>query len=1099
MSGTIEKQALDIQNENEWIKVLFDATPLACRLMKRLGNGEFEPLECNEASVELFNFRDKKEFKERYFETYPEYQPNGRNSIEEGIKYLEKAYVEGSCVVNFYFQAIDGAPFPTEVTLVRVKYGGDDVIAGYTRDMREHKKMMDDIARQGNLLYVINHVAALLLAATNEEKFEASLLEGMEFIGRCLEADCVQIWPSATHDGTLNFFLKYQWLSEIGRQAAPVAIGSAIPCSARWQALFLRGECLNSPIAELPQEDQNLLRPLGLLSTVSIPLFYRDTLWGVFCVDDCHQERHFAESEIGILHSAGLMLVNAIKRNEQAALIRDVHERTQLLLDKTPLAINFLDRDCKVFDCNEEALRLFNWKDKQEYMAHFLDASPEYQPDGSRSRDMIPVNINKAFEEGMCGFEWEHQTSDGIPMPTEVTLVRVTYAGDYAVAGYVRDLREYKKMMRDIRESAVKLEAALRDTQRANNAKSDFLANMSHEMRTPLNAIIGLSGLSLESGGLDEETCSNLEKIYNSGEMLLSIVNDILDISKIEAGKMELVEVDYDVPSLINDAVTQNILRIGEKPITFKLAIGEDIFSRLYGDDLRVRQIMNNLLSNAIKYTQEGTVELGVRCVRDNGRVWVTIRVKDTGTGIRPEDLGALFHDYAQVDLKANRKTEGTGLGLQITKNLAEMMHGTIDVESEYGKGSVVTVRIAQKFISDVHIGQEVVDSLKNFRYVDAKRGRNAQLKRISLPYARVLVVDDNLTNLVVAKGLLKPYGMQVDCVTDGQQAIDAIRSASVRYNAVFMDHMMPGIDGVEATRIIREEIGTEYAANVPIIAFSANAIVGNEAMFLSKGFQAFISKPIEIAQLDEVIHRWVRDKDQEERLLEQKKRDEQESPVTSGGETQRSGAARRSGIDRRALGMGSHALNIGKGIGRFDGNRNAYFEVLRSFATNTSPLLELMKDVGREQLADYTIIVHGIKGASRSIGADSFANVAERLEVAAKAGDFEFISTHNASFLQSAWQLISEINDMLARVYPEKSKQKKDKPDMDLLKKLLDACKCFDTDAIDKALTELDLYEYESGGDLIDVILKSANQYNFKEIKEKLIALFSKQEVQNE
>ncbi|MCL2539534.1 MAG: ATP-binding protein, partial [Oscillospiraceae bacterium] len=564
-----------------------------------------------------------------------------------------------------------------------------------------------------------------------------------------------------------------------------------------------------------------------------------------------------------------------------------------------------------------------------------------------------------------------------------------------------------------------------------------------------------------------------LEKIYNSGEMLLSIVNDVLDISKIEAGKMDLVESDYDVPSLINDTVTQNILRIGEKPIELKLDIGEDLFSQLHGDELRVKQIINNLLSNAIKYTDKGTVELSVHCEREDEKVWVTIIVSDTGIGIREEDMENLFSDFAQMDLLSHRKTEGTGLGLPITKNLAGMMGGTIEVSSEYSKGSVFTVRIAQRFISEVRIDQKVVDNLKSFRYSDEKRGKNAQLKRISLPYARVLVVDDNLTNLDVAKGLMKPYGMQVDCVSSAQQAINAIRDGKVRYNAVFMDHMMPGIDGIEATRIIRETIGTEYARNVPIIALTANAIIGNESMFLSKGFQALVSKPIEIARLDEVIRRWVRDKEQEKTPL-------------SDTETEH-GPARQI-LENVQIPM----LNIPGGLKLYGGDEDIYLKILRSYATNSGALLEGLKAVNADSLDDYSIVVHGIKGSSRSIGADLAGDLAEALEKAAKAGEYAFVKENNAVLIECVAGLTGSIKGLLEMTAEENSKPQKDRPDTELLRKLFNACDNFAADEIEALIKELDSYEYESGGDLAEELVKYANQFNFIAIKEKLAALFA-------
>jgi signal transduction histidine kinase/CheY-like chemotaxis protein len=413
-----------------------------------------------------------------------------------------------------------------------------------------------------------------------------------------------------------------------------------------------------------------------------------------------------------------------------------------------------------------------------------------------------------------------------------------------------------------VRERTGALEEQTRATQAASEAKSNFLANMSHEMRTPMNAIIGFSELMLNGNEVRGEVRENLKNVYNAGRTLLGIVNDLLDISKIESGKFEVIPVEYDTPSLINDTIAQNINRIGEKPIRFRVALDGSMPSKLLGDDLRVKQICSNLLSNAFKYTREGSVEWKVACEREGDDVWMTIEVTDTGIGIRPEDMEKLFSDYGQVDVRSNRRIEGTGLGLMLTKRMAEMMDGSIGVESEYGKGSRFTVRIRQKFVTGVPIGPEVAESLMNLRYADGRLTQGARLPRVQLPGARVLLVDDIQSNLEVAKGMLKPYGMKVDCVTSGPEAIELIRREEGRYAAVFMDHMMPDMDGVEAARVIREEIGTEYARTVPIVVLTANAIVGNEEMFLSKGFQAFLSKPIDIMRLDSVVRQWVRKKE---------------------------------------------------------------------------------------------------------------------------------------------------------------------------------------------------------------------------------------------
>ncbi|MCL1804659.1 MAG: ATP-binding protein [Clostridiales bacterium] len=633
--------------------------------------------------------------------------------------------------------------------------------------------------------------------------------------------------------------------------------------------------------------------------------------------------------------------------------------------------------------------------------ASLLSAAEQEQlkAHGVKSLFVAPVFVRGEFW-GYVGFD-DYQ-NEKVLSDNEASTLR---SGSLLIANAL--LRN--EMTMNLQTAAAELELALTAARNANQAKSDFLARMSHEMRTPLNAIIGLSDLAIGVEDLNEESLANLEKINNAGLTLLGTVNDILDISKIEAGRFDLIPMEYDTPSLINDIVSQNIIRIGEKPIEFALNISGELPARLYGDEIRIKQVLNNLLSNAFKYTKEGRVDFVISCLKDGGDIWITAAVKDTGIGIRPEDQAGLFGAYSQVDTAANRDIEGTGLGLQITRRLAEMMDGHVTMESEYGRGSTFMVSFRQGYVSDAVIGPDTARTLMDFRYTDYKRRSNLRFTRISLPYAKVLVVDDVATNLDVAKGLMKPYRMQIDCVTSGQDAIDAIRREDPRYNAVFMDHMMPGMDGIEATQRIRE-IGTDYARSIPVIALTANAIVGNEEMFLEKGFQAFIPKPVEIPRLDEVIRHWVRDSEQERIYLEEHK--------DSGGYDQRVGTDRRRGADRRGSNAGPAGLNIDKGVERFGGVEE-YYEILRSYAKNTPSILEEIEEVTLESLEDYTVAVHGIKGAAKAISADAFADMAEAMEAAAKAGDFGYVKENNVIFLEAAWKLLWRIDEMLLMIFP--------------------------------------------------------------------------------
>jgi len=961
-----------------------------------------------------------------------------------------------------------------------------------TSSLSERQRLIEEARKWERFFHAENQAAEeLLIVKSDSESLAKSIVNSIGIIGRVSDADLVKFWRNEIIDGELCFVQDYEWQSEIGEELsrrAPSPIGDTHPYSriGAWKDVFLRNECINSPVSNMSKRHQDFLNAYGMKSLVVIPLFLENHFWGLVSIEDARRERVFSEDEINIFRSISLMMANAINRNAQARRLEETYARTTLLLDSMPYCASLWNRELKPFACNEDAIRFFKLNSKQDFLDGFHDRSPEFQPDGQRSREKSLFELQKAFEEERRSFEWLHQALDGTLIPTEVNLVRVPYENDYVIAAYFRDLREHKKMMEEIANRDELLNTALSETQKANNAKSLFLANMSHEMRTPLNAIIGLSSLSLENIELDAETYSNLEKIYRAGSTLLSTVNDILDISKIEAGKLNLVLVKYELPSIINDAVTQNILRIGEKPITFVLDVEKDMLMRLYGDELRIKQIINNLLSNAIKYTQAGTIELGIQTVSEGESVWLKIRVQDTGRGIHAEDIETLFDDYLQLDLETNHMVEGTGLGLPITKRLTEMMEGTISVESEFGKGSVFTVMLRQQPVDDCIIGEQTAESLKSFRYSDSKRESSRRRRRIQLPYARVLVVDDNYTNLVVAQKLMKPYKMKIDCLTSGEQAVEAIRDGRVVYNAIFMDQMMPDMDGIEAVRLIRE-MGTDYARDIPIIAFTANAIAGSEQMFLSKGFQAFLSKPVDPDQLDEIINLWVQD-DKSESVLS-------ESLSETGGDDSVVGISpshNKPIFKNFITTMRSAGLDIEKGIKRFGGREADYLSVLRSYASSTRSLIESVREPNENNLSDYTINVHGIKGASRGVFANRIGNAAEELEKAAIAGDMVFISDHNEKFLLATRDLVEEIEEMLTLIDGESPRPKREKPGGELLSKLADACDAYDIRGVEELIVELESYEYEQESDLIAWIREQASKGYLEMIRERLSALES-------
>ncbi len=729
----------------------------------------------------------------------------------------------------------------------------------------------------------------------------------------------------------------------------------------------------------------------------------------------------------------------------QTAMFLEEHERVKIMLDATPLAARLWSRDCELVDCNEAAVKLFGLRDKREYLDRYFELAPEYQPDGQRTDEKIRLVVGEAFRSGGCAHEWLYSLLDGTPIPSEVAFVRVPYGKDYVVASYSRDLREERRMVAELKE--------------ANEAKSNFLAHMSHEIRTPLNAVIGLGELTLGDASLAPEAEANIEKICIAGSTILSIVNDILDISKIESGKFELYPARYDTPSLINDIVTLNMAHMRERSIELVLSVDENLPGALYGDDLRIKRVFNNLLSNAFKYTNAGSVEWRIGFEREGDSVWLLSSVRDTGIGIKPEDVDKLFGDYNQVDMKTNRGVGGTGLGLAITKRLVEMMDGTIAVESEYGKGTTFTVRLRQGAVpSAPPLGRAVAENLMDVRYILSKRDRSKKKDRVKLSYAHILVVDDIVTNLDVVKGMLKPYGVKVGCALSGRQAVDMIRAGTPRFAAVFMDHMMPGMDGVEATRIIREEIGTDYARNIPIIALTANAIVGNEEMFLSRGFQDFISKPIDTAKLDAVLNRWVRDRDVEKNL----------------GSAAGDAPPPRAAGDEPSVPPGMmliDGVDGEKALKRFGGDTGVFFDILRSYAENTPPLMKKLREcLAEEDFEEYGIVVHGIRGASNGIFAQKAGRAAEALETAAKTGKI-------------MGELLAGLRRALDEHGPGRNRPAADAPDPELLWELRDACASFAMDRADAAMARLESFRYERNGKLVAWLRARVDAMEFERI----------------
>ena len=576
----------------------------------------------------------------------------------------------------------------------------------------------------------------------------------------------------------------------------------------------------------------------------------------------------------------------------------------------------------------------------------------------------------------------------------------------------------------------------------ASNAKTDFLANMSHEIRTPLNAILGFSELALltpetvggarQDPGGDKKNISALRNIHNSATHLLGLINEILDISKIESGKLELHPREYEFASLLNDAIAFNTVRIGNKPVVFHLELDETLPSRLYGDDLRLRQILNNLLSNAIKYTNEGEVRFSVFNGSDSsgspapgaehasrGGIYLCFAVKDSGIGIKPEDRDKLFSRYDQAGTKEGHTIEGTGLGLAITRELAELMGGGITVESEYGKGSLFTVTVCQTIPGRPEpLGREIAAVLENFSFLN-RYSLQENLKHARMPRVRVLVVDDVPSNLEVARGFLSLYGMTVDLAGSGEEAVNMLREKSELYDLVLADHMMSGLDGQAVLNMLRNDIGGVYAGSLPVIALSANALAGSREMFLNMGFQDFISKPINAAALDKVLKKWIPGH-----------KIESPSPGDTGSYSE-APPARVPLTDKNSFGSwGSwpiEGINTVRGFENSGCDEEAYCYMLDSFCRDSEDKINLLRHIlyshensfaveipGSEMLTLLETILKTIKNSALSIGAEIFAAEAAAMEENFYSGGLSAVAAELPGFSGKLQSLADKIREKL-------------------------------------------------------------------------------------
>jgi signal transduction histidine kinase/CheY-like chemotaxis protein/PAS domain-containing protein/HPt (histidine-containing phosphotransfer) domain-containing protein len=983
-------------------------------------DNDFNMIDCNTKILEMFDCT-KQYFLEHFNELSPECQLDGMNSVEKAHKAVAQALSKGKLVFEWLHKSYSGELIPCEVTLVSSDYMGHTVGLGYLYDLRKVKKAEAIVNETQKMTKAITEASPMPYVLLNEE------LKAID----CNMA-AIQVFGCMDKQYILdNFFEQFSAEEQPDGQSAAERLKVIVnevftriqkKYSFEWYHKTFEGELLPAEI------------------TLSSFVFNDKK----YVISFLYDLRNHKEIMANMSEQSKLLAF----RLGQQKLISDISKSFVSYGDSYTLINDALDK----LGSNLLVSRLFifcvDYERSETYVAYqwYRDYSipkfrnnrnydffnmiktkfPKKLPEGINVPVISSADVTISSEEVLYMLKFDDVVSCiCTPLYVEGSLWGVICAENcFEPHEWSEDETSFFAMISSIIAGAImrslyeiRLKEMLNKVINLSRAKDDFLSKISHEIRTPMNAIMGITEIQLQDETISKERREGLSIIYNSGDSLLHIINDLLDLSKLEAKKLEIVPTKYEVANLISDTTQQNIIRIGNKPIKFKLSIDEKIPSELMGDELRIKQILNNVLSNAFKYTVTGEVLMSILTESyesENYDVMLIFRVKDTGQGMTEEQVSKIFDEYSRFNLSGNRSIEGTGLGMPITRNLVSLMDGEISVESELGKGSTFTVRLPQKNAGVGVLGKHTSEHLQNLRIVNSQMEK-IQIVRDSMPYGKVLVVDDVESNLYVAKRLLDPYDLSLETAADGIEAIEKIKSGKT-YDIIFMDHMMPKMDGVEATRIIRN-LGYKH----PIVALTANAIAGQEEMFFENGFDGFISKPIDTRQLNNELNRFIRDKQTPEIIAKAQekssKRLTQTIPVAA---------------DTNLLEI--FARDAKKSLLIFE-------KTLEEIANATDEDLQL-----------FSIKAHAMKSALANIGENALSQIALTLEKAGKEQDKDTIKA-----------LTMELIDALKKIV-EKTEKNKKFTDVDenfsylreQLKIIGDACANYDARTADVALAKL-------------------------------------------
>ena len=790
------------QKISERIQRIMEASPSCITCY----NPERVMIDCNEKAVQLFGLDTKENFmttfNNRFYDFFPPYQPCGTATADKVRQVFDNVEINGRATFEFAQLTESGENLPTEITLARVDYDDTFMFVSYLRDLRETKAQEE--------------------AIREAHEWNKELIDSAPYI--------INVWDENDNISSINAAAAERF----GLSDAQVFV-------------------------ERFNEFSPEIQPCGTPSAEKAPaLVQKARDEGFSCFEWMHQTLDGEPRPSEIIAKCVMrngkeivLIYNRDLREEkiQEEKVREANELNRALLDLSPHVIGWWDDKGNLLGGNElQTTEFFGIDSTQELVDDLFSFSPELQPCGTPTPVKAAMYAKKAAKDGFARFEWMHQMRSGELVPVEVSYKMYKHKGQDMMFSYTIDLRQIKKAEEERKRIEV--------VEESNRAKSAFLARMSHEIRTPITAVMGISEIELQNPDILPHIADSFTKILNSANLLLGIVNDILDISKIESGKMELAREEYDVASLVVDTAAIHSGFANNKSVEYNVYVDESLPARLVGDSLRIAQIINNVLSNAFKYTIEGSVGLSFDCKKDDNRadfINLQISVKDTGLGMTAEQLEDLDNEYTRYHERNYRFIEGTGLGMPIVYNLAKLMDAKVSIESTPDVGTTVVVTIPQQITDTAVLGKDASKNIEQFKKI-------AEAKKFTftpepMPYGSVLVVDDVDANLYVATGLLSFYDIRIETCNNGFDAIKKIKQGKT-YDLVFMDYMMPGLSGTETMRKMRDAGYTE-----PIVALTANAMIGVAEEFIKEGFDDFVSKPIQTKQLNAVLLKYVKAK----------------------------------------------------------------------------------------------------------------------------------------------------------------------------------------------------------------------------------------------